>query len=91
MSVQVHQRQVQRVVEGRFLFEVDAPYENHMRNRIMDRINNALAQISHVNIAFEFVDANGRRLRKVELGEMSPKMLKLIQEEFAEEDEVKHA
>ena len=54
----------------------------------MDRVTNALAQVNNATFALEIVDEHGHVLRRVEFGEPTGAMKKVIDVEFGTDEVV---
>lgn len=75
--------QRQGVREIRLVFETDPGNFARSDTHIMDRITWALAQVQNVHIGVAFFDENGNRIRKVELHEASPDMVRIMETELS--------
>ena len=79
-------RQKQGVREIRVVFETED--SNFTRTDIhwMDRVTNAIAQVKNANFALQFLDDNGHIIRRVEFGEATSDMKKIVEFEFGTDE-----
>jgi hypothetical protein len=79
--------QKQGVREVRLVWETEGGNYRNTDMHMMDRIASALAQVRNANIGIAFYDETGTRLRRIEFGEPSEEMKKVMDIEFSDDNE----